>query len=519
MASTSTKTSNGVAQIAVNPLREGIESSRIAEPCTIVFFGASGDLFKRMLMPAIYNLRLDDILPANFGLVGFARSPYSDDEFREYCKNNVNEFSRSSPVKESLWKDLAERISYISADFNNTEHFLTLKKRLEEYEKRWGVGHNRLFYLATPPSVFPKIIDQLKRAHLDPGSNPNGYSRIIVEKPFGTDLTSARALQAEVEKVFNESQVYRIDHYLGKETVQDIMALRFANTIFEPIWTRNYIQSVQITAAETLGVEERGGYYDNAGALRDMIQNHVMNLLALVSMEPPANADADAIRNEKWKVFSAITPPLPEEVFQMSVRGQYGDGLIGGEPVPAYRSEPDVRPDSNTETYAAVKLFINNWRWAGVPFYLRSGKRLARKVSEIAITFNPIPHRLFGEKSDTIEQNMLVIKIQPDEGISMRFNAKVPGQKNHIRSVTMDFNYGTGFAVQATPAYERLIADAMRGDMTLFTRWDAVERAWEIVMPVLEVWQSIKDRTFPNYPAGSDGPEAAKALNPGWRPL
>lgn len=520
MATTSTQAAaNGQAQISVNPLRAGIESSRIGQPCTIVFFGASGDLFKRMLMPAIYNLRLDDILPANFGLIGFARSEYSDDEFRDYCKKCVDEFSRSGPVKDSLWNDLAQRISYLSADFNDTAHFQALKKRLEEYEAQFGAGHNRLFYLATPPSVFPKIIDQLKNAGLDPASNPDGYSRIIVEKPFGTDLASARALQVEVEKVFNESQVYRIDHYLGKETVQDIMALRFANTIFEPIWTRNYIESVQITAAETLGVEGRGGYYDNAGALRDMIQNHVLNLLALVAMEPPASSEADAIRNEKYKVFSAIQPPQPEEVFHMSVRGQYDAGTVEGRSVPAYRTEPDVRPDSNTETYAALKLQINNWRWAGVPFYLRSGKRLARKVSEIAITFNSIPHRLFGEASDTIERNELVIKIQPDEGISMRFNAKVPGQKNHIRSVTMDFNYGTGFGMKSAPAYERLIADAMRGDATLFTRWDAVERAWEIVMPILEVWQSIKDRTFPNYPAGSDGPDAAKALNPGWRPL
>jgi len=519
MTTTPAATGNGMAQVAVNPLRAGIESTRINDPCTIVFFGASGDLFKRMLMPAIYNLRLDNSLPANFGLIGFARTPFTDDEFREYCKKNVNEFSRSGPVNETLWNDLAQRISYMAADFDDTSHFEMLRQRLEEYEQKFGAGHNRLYYLATPPSVFPKIIAQLKHAKLDPSANHTGWSRIIVEKPFGTDLASAQALQTEVEKVFNESQVYRIDHYLGKETVQDIMALRFANTIFEPIWTRNYIQSVQITAAETLGVEGRGGYYDNAGALRDMIQNHVMNLLALVAMEPPAAADADAIRNEKYKVFSAISPPAPEEVFQMSVRGQYDAGTIGGQVVPAYRAEPDVRPDSNTETYAALRLYINNWRWAGVPFYLRSGKRLARKVSEIAITFNPIPHRLFGEKSDTIEQNVLVIKIQPDEGISIRFNAKVPGQKNHIRSVTMDFNYGTGFGVQSAPAYERLIADAMRGDATLFTRWDAVQRAWEIVMPMLEVWQSIKDRSFPNYAAGSDGPAAASVLNPTWRPL
>jgi glucose-6-phosphate 1-dehydrogenase len=519
MATTKTPAGNGLAQVAVNPLRAGVESTRISDPCTIVFFGASGDLFKRMLMPAIYNLRLDDILPANFGLIGFARTAYTDDQFRDYCKKAVDEFSRSGEVKESLWNDLAARISYITADFNDTSHFEALKKRLEEYQEQLGCGANRLYYLATPPSVFPQIIDQIKKAGLDPASDKQGWSRIIIEKPFGTDLDSARALQTEVEKVFNESQVYRIDHYLGKETVQDIMALRFANTIFEPIWTRNYIQSVQITAAETLGVEQRGAYYDNAGCLRDMIQNHVLNLLALVAMEPPASADADAIRNEKYKVFSAISPPEPEEVFHMSVRGQYDRGTIDGVEIPAYRSEPDVRPDSNTETYAALRLQINNWRWAGVPFFLRSGKRLARKVSEIAITFNPIPHRLFGEKSDTIEQNVLVIKIQPDEGISIRFNAKVPGPKNHIRSVTMDFNYGTGFGVQSAPAYERLIADAMRGDATLFTRWDAVERAWVIVMPILEVWQSIKDRSFPNYPAGSDGPETAKILNPSWRPL
>ncbi|MBV9271428.1 MAG: glucose-6-phosphate dehydrogenase [Candidatus Eremiobacteraeota bacterium] len=503
----------------MNPLRAGIESSRITDPCSIVFFGASGDLFKRMLMPAIYNLRASDILPANFSLVGFARTQYSDEDFRKYCRASVEEFSRTKPINDALWNDLAPRISYMAADFDDTSHFEMLRTRLQENDEQFGTAGNHLFYLSTPPSVFPKIISQLQNAKLDPRSNDKGYTRIIIEKPFGTSLESARALQSEVEKVFNESQVYRIDHYLGKEPVQDIMALRFANTIFEPIWNRNYVQSVQITAAETLGVEERGGYYETSGALRDMIQNHVLNLVALVGMEPPASADADAIRNEKFKVFSAIEPPTPEEVLSTAVRGQYGPGVIDGQPVPGYRQEPDVDPNSNTETYAALKITINNWRWAGVPFYLRSGKRLARKVSEIVITFNAIPHRFFGEKGDTIEQNMLVIKIQPDEGVSLRFSAKVPGQKNHIRSVTMDFNYGTGFGVQSAPAYERLIADAMRGDATLFTRWDAVQRAWEIVTPILELWQSIKDRNFPNYAAGTDGPEAAKTLNPHWRPL
>jgi glucose-6-phosphate 1-dehydrogenase len=306
---------------------------------------------------------------------------------------------------------------------------------------------------------------------------------------------------------------------LGKEPVQDIMALRFANTIFEPVWNRNYVDNIQITAAEQLGVEMRGGYYDNAGALRDMIQNHVMNLLALVAMEPPSSSDADAIRNEKFKVLESIMPPERARVPDMSARGQYGPGAINGKPVVGYRQEPDVNPDSNTETFASLRLEVGNWRWAGVPFYLRSGKRLAKKNSEIAVTFKPIPHRIYGERTDTIEPDVLVMKIQPEEGVAMRFSAKVPGMKAHIRSVFMDFNYGTGFGVQSPPAYERLIGDAMRGDQTLFTRWDAVERAWEIVMPVLDVWQHTKDFTFPNYPSGSQGPESAFKLFPGWRPL
>jgi glucose-6-phosphate 1-dehydrogenase len=345
------------------------------------------------------------------------------------------------------------------------------------------------------------------------------WARIVIEKPFGTDLHSARALQQTVDRAFREHDVYRIDHYLGKEPVQDIMALRFANTIFEPVWNRNYVQHVQITSAEQLGVEGRGGYYESAGALRDMIQNHVMNLLALVAMEAPYGPEADAIRSEKYKVFSAIAAPTHAQVMQMSARGQYDAGAIDGKPVPGYREEPDVSPNSNTETYAAVRLFIENWRWAGVPFYLRSGKRLAKKTSEIAVTFKPIPHRIYGERTDTIEPNVLVMKIQPDEGVAMRFSAKVPGPKSHIRSVFMDFNYGTGFGVQSPPAYERLISDAMRGDQTLFTRWDAVERAWEIVTPILDVWENTKDFTFPNYAAGSQGPQSAFDLFPDWRPL
>jgi glucose-6-phosphate 1-dehydrogenase len=503
-----------------NPLRAGLHTDRISDPASVVFFGASGDLFKRMLLPAMWSLRVRGILPNDFAIVGFSRTEYTNDEFREYCKEQLDQFAAADQKPQgAIWDDFAKRLSYISADFDDHKCYGKLAKQLNDNDATLGTKGNRLFYLSTPPSLFPLIIDHLKEADLNPHEGQEGWARIIVEKPFGTDLDSARALQNTVERVFPERAVYRIDHYLGKEPVQDIMALRFANTIFEPVWNRNYVDSVQITAAEQLGVEMRGGYYDNAGALRDMIQNHVMNLLALVAMEPPASPDADAIRAEKAKVLSAIEPPTVMDVPAMSARGQYGPGTMNGKAVPGYRQEPDVNPQSNTETFAAVKLNIESWRWAGVPFYLRSGKRLAKKTSEIAVTFKPIPHRIYGETTDTIEPNVLVMKIQPEEGVAMRFSAKVPGPKSHIRSVFMDFNYGTGFGVQSPPAYERLIGDALRGDQTLFTRWDAVERAWEIVMPVLEVWQNTKDFTFPNYPAGSQGPPSASNLFPDWRPL
>jgi glucose-6-phosphate 1-dehydrogenase len=498
--------------VALNPLRKGLSVNRITDPCNVVFFGASGDLMKRMLMPAMWNLRLADILPANYGIVGFSRSSFADDEFRAEMKKAIDQFSRTGPTKEPLWSDFAKHISYVSGDFDDVNCFHKLREALERNDRELGTGGNRLFYLSTPPSVFTSIIEQIDNAGLGPRDNTTGWSRIIIEKPFGTDLESARALQAEVSKVFEEKHVYRIDHYLGKEPVQDIMALRFANVIFEPIWNRRYVDSVQITAAETVGVEGRGGYYDNAGALRDMIQNHVMNLLALVAMEPPVAGDADSIRDEKFKVLRAVRPIERARVMLDSARGQYDEGAIAGQPVPAYRQEPGVRPDSNTETYAAVKILIDNWRWADVPFYLRSGKRLAHKVSEIAIRFKSLPHRLFDEAGDSLDNNVLVMKIQPEEGISLRFNAKVPGPRMHIRSVSMDFSYGTGFGVVSAPAYERLIGDAMRGDATLFTRWDAVETAWEIVMPILERWVETIDESFPNYSAGGQGPPSADRL-------
>lgn len=498
--------------LAVNPLRRGLVSSRITDPSNIVFFGATGDLVKRMLLPALWNLRLDDLLPANYGIIGVARSEMTDDQFRDLMRNAIDEFSRNGPATEPLWSDFAKHISYVSGDFDDPRPYQKLHDVIERNDVELGTAGNRLFYLSTPPTVFSTIISHLDRAGLGPRDNKKGWTRIIIEKPFGTDLESAHALQAEVSQVFDEKQVYRIDHYLGKEPVQDIMALRFANVIFEPIWNRRYVDSVQITAAETVGVETRGGYYDHAGALRDMIQNHVINLLALVAMEPPVSADADSIRDEKYKVLRALRPIDRVRVTLDSARGQYDAGSIAGKPVPAYRDEPGVRPDSNTETYAAVKFWVDNWRWADVPFYLRSGKRLARKNSEIAIRFRSLPHRLFGEAGDTLDNNVLVMKIQPEEGVSLRFNAKVPGPKMHLRSVSMDFNYGTGFGVVSAPAYERLIGDAMRGDATLFTRWDAVEAAWQQVMPILERWQDTPDESFPNYSAGSQGPPSADRM-------
>jgi glucose-6-phosphate 1-dehydrogenase len=511
MQTTTVPPSDGATR-AANPLRAGLESNRITDPCSIVFFGASGDLANRMLYPAMYNLRLEDILPTNFGIVGFSRTPETDESFRKNVKKSIDENSRSGPAREPLWSDFARHLSYVTGDFDDPNCYRKLRERLEANDEHLGTGANRLFYLSTPPQVFPKIVAGLDAAGLGPHDNARGWTRVIVEKPFGTDLESARALQAEIVKVFDEKHVYRIDHYLGKEPVQDIMALRFANVIFEPIWNRRYVDCVQITAAETVGVERRGGYYDHAGALRDMIQNHVLNLLALVAMEPPVSSSADSIRDEKYKVLSAVRPIPVDQVSKWTARGQYGPGLVGGKPVVGYRDEPSVDPHSNTETYAAVKFLIDDWRWAGIPFYLRSGKRLAHKNSEIAVQFGQIPHRLFGEAGEALDHNTLVMKIQPEEGVQIRFNAKVPGPKMHIRAVTMDFNYGTGFGIVSAPAYERLIGDAMRGDATLFTRWDAVERAWEIVMPILDAWQATPAPDFPNYLAGGQGPRAADAL-------
>ncbi len=494
-----------------NPLRAGLRMQRTPEPCAVVIFGATGDLTHRKLVPALYDLQRERLLPPGFSVVGFARRDWSDDYFRETLLKDARRFARNG-VQDALWESFAEGISYIQASFDDPAGYAALAQRLAELDEQRGTGGNRLLYLATPPESYPTIIERLGAAGL--AHSPNGgWTRIIIEKPFGRDVASARALNAQVHKVFDESQVYRIDHYLGKETVQNILVFRFANGIFEPLWNRRYVDHVQITVAESIGIEGRGGYYEGAGALRDMVQNHLMQLLTLTAMEPPVGYRADAVRDEKVKVLRAIRPITPELVDTYTVRGQYGPGTINGQAVPGYREEVGVAPDSCTETYVALQFFIESWRWAGVPFYLRTGKRLPRRVSEVAIQFRAAPLMLFdaGPLSD-IDPNVLAIKIQPDEGISLRFDSKVPGQVNQIRPVTMDFRYNASFGVESPEAYERLLLDAMLGDSTLFTRSDEVEASWSLITPIHAGWAAAPAPAFPNYEAGTWGPRAADAF-------
>lgn len=485
-----------------NPLRAGLRIGRTPEPCTMVIFGASGDLTSRKLVPALYNLARERRLPGGFSVVGFARRDWTDETFRELLREAVNANSRSGAVDLDLWASFAQGIQYHRGSFDDADAYTRLAERLAAIDAERGTGGNRVFYLATPPEAYPTIIAQLGAHGL---AHSHGWTRIIIEKPFGHDLNSAQALNTEVLSVFSEDQVYRIDHYLGKETVQNILIFRFANGIFEPIWNRRHIDHVQITVAETIGVEDRGGYYDTSGALRDMIQNHLMQLLCLVAMEPPAVYDADAVRDEKVKVLRTIRPLSVND----TVRGQYGPGSANGRPVQGYQEEKGVSPTSQTETYVALKLFIDNWRWAGVPFYLRSGKRLPRRVSEIAIQFKAAPTMIFADTPlNDLEPNVLAMKIQPDEGISLKFSSKVPGQPQ-IRPVTMDFRYGASFGVTSPEAYERLLLDCMLGDGTLFTRRDEVETSWALLTPILQAWAEGSPQPFPNYEAGSWGPAAA----------
>jgi len=491
-----------------NPLREGLRLQRAAEPCVVVIFGASGDLTKRKLVPALYSLAQQNLLAGGFSVVGAARTPMTHEAFRAAMREAVNKFSEAGPVDPTVWNNFASGLFYLPIDPRNLESYKTLGELLAQIDRERGTSGNRLFYLSTPPTLYRDIVRLLGAAGLN-RSGGGGWTRIIIEKPFGRDLESARALNQEVLDVFTEDQIYRIDHYLGKETVQNIMVLRFANGIFEPLWNRRYIDHVQITAAENIGVENRGGYYEQAGVLRDMIQNHMFQLLALVAMEPPISLEANAVRDEKTKVMHAVRQITPEEVDQFAIRGQYGEGAVGGQNVKGYRQEEGVNPESNTETYAAVKFLIDDWRWAEVPFYLRSGKRLPKRVTEIAIQFRRVPHLLFKHADGgQLEPNTLILRIQPDEGISLKFSAKLPGQAIHIRPVNMEFQYGTSFGKKSPEAYERLLLDAMLGDSTLFSRGDMVEVAWKLVMPILEAWQQPA-RNFPNYKAGSWGPKEA----------
>ena len=500
-----------------NPLREGLVEERIPEPATMVIFGASGDLARRKLLPALYSLTRDRLLPARFAVLGFGRHAQDDAAFREEMRRGCDEFARRRPVDAPLWAAFARNLFYQQGAYDDPAAFQRLKARLEEIEQTLGLPGNRVFYLSTPPSAFAPVIRSLGQADLAPKPAPGKpFARVIIEKPFGVDLETARALNRQVHEILDERQIYRIDHYLGKETVQNLLVFRFANGIFEPLWNNHFVDHVQITGSETVGVEGRGGYFEQAGSMRDMVQNHLLQVLSLAAMEPPVAFEADEVRDEKLKVLKALRH-IPESEFERQVvRAQYAAGSIAGRAVPGYRAEPAVNPQSTTETFVALKLFIDSWRWAGVPFYLRSGKRLPKRVTEIAIHFKEAPHLLFGQKKgQAIRANVLSIRIQPDEGIALNFGSKLPGPAMEIAPVSMEFRYGSSFGFEPPEAYERLLLDCLLGDGTLFTRGDEVEASWNWVSRIHQRWAAevaSGKTTLPAYAAGSWGPEEADRM-------
>jgi glucose-6-phosphate 1-dehydrogenase len=479
-------------------------------PTIVVIFGGGGDLTQRKLIPALYNLRLDRQLPERFAIVGVARRQMDNEAFRQRLRQGVAWFSRRGIEDDSDWNEFAASFSYLSEDVSNPASGLVLSTFLQKIEEEWGVRANRIYYLAVPPPMMKPAAAMLQRLGV---CRDCAHDRLVVEKPFGRDLASARDLNQFLGEMFVESQIYRIDHYLGKETVQNILAFRFANSLFEPIWNRHYIDQVQITVAETVGVEDRGDYYDQSGALRDMVQNHLLQVLCLVAMEPPISFDADDIRNKKVDVLRAIRPFRPEEIHRVAVRGQYRRGTVLGKAVPGYREESSVAPDSTTETYAAFTFHIDNWRWHGVPFYLRTGKRLPAKVSEVSILFHSPPHQFFPSAAvESWQPNRIVIRIQPEEGIGTRIQVKQPGTRMLLGSAEMRFRYHEAFRTPAPEAYETLLLDVIRGDATLFMRADQIECAWQVVTPILEAWESVPATDFSEYAAGTWGPESAELM-------
>ncbi len=495
----------------VQPAPRKLEAPSLpkGDSCLVVIFGATGDLTRRKLIPALYDLACVGCTTRNFQVLGIGRTKLTDDELRERLREGAATSKDTRNFSDERWEDFADRLHYLVGDASRRDFFPHLKAKIEELQKQ-GASKNILFYISTSASLAPPIVEGLGEAGL--ARNSEGWTRIILEKPFGRDLKSAQELNEIVSHVFDENSVYRIDHYLGKETVQNIMMFRFGNSIFEPVWNRNYVEYIEITAAETLGVEGRGAFYEETGALRDMVANHMLQLLMLTAMEPPVSFDEDSVRGQKVQVLRAIQPMSKDEVAKYTVRGQYGPGKIDGKPVPGYRQEPGVNPNSLTETYAAVEFHVDNWRWAGVPFYVRAGKRLAKPLTEVAVHFKRTPQALFSRNPSDVHHNVVSLRIQPNEGIALSFGVKQPGQQMRATRVDMDFSYHDAFGTDTPAAYETLLLDAMRGDPTLFTRRDEVEAEWRIITPIEDAWAELPPPPFPNYSAGSEGPEAANSL-------